>query len=158
MTGTRGVTGRRGPQGLLDLSLVALIGMGTGCLTTPSLADGQVTSCGSTGITGQVNPDLRKIDVAGGLVVLSPGRITTITACFYRDLERSNERAAVSWSVSEPGVVSLSPAIGPSTNVTAIAVGQTKIRALITGVTVEISAVVCPTGGCPPSLLPGLRP
>jgi len=85
-------------------------------------------------------------------VALSPGRTAMITACFYRDLERPNERAAVSWSVSEPGVVSLSPVTGSSTTVTALAVGQTRIRALITGVTVEISAVVCPSGGCPPSL------
>jgi len=99
-----------------------------------------------------VNPEFRAIIGAGGGVALSPGRTAMITACFYRDLERPNERAAVSWSVSEPGVVSLSPVTGSSTTVTALAVGQTRIRALITGVTVEISAVVCPSGGCPPSL------
>ncbi len=134
---------------LLGLSFVAFASTGMGCLATPSRTDGQVTSCGSTGIVGQVNPQLRSIGGVAGGVALSPGRTATITACFYRDLERANERAAVSWSVSEPGVVGLSPTTGPSTNVTALAVGQTSIRALITGVTVEISAVVCPTGGCP---------
>ena len=135
----------------LGVSIAIFATTGVGCFATPSFTDGEVTSCGSTGIVGQVNPEFRKIDVAGGLVVLSPGRTATIAACFYRDGERSSERAAVSWSVSEPGVVSLSPVTGPSTNVIAVAVGQTRIRAVITGVTVEISAVVCPTGGCPPS-------
>ena len=145
-------TYRKGSPSTAFLLAAGFVTLETACVTTPSLTDGQVTSCGSTSIVGQVNPEFRAIFGAGGLVVLSPGRTATITACFYRDLERSDERAAVSWSVNDLGIVSLSPATGPSTNVTALAVGQTKIPALITGVIVEISAVVCPSGGCPPSL------
>ena len=151
MTSAEGICVSPLMRAFTHLCFWALLVQTTGCLTTPSLTDGQATSCGSTSIVSYVNPDFRKIDVAGGLVVLSPGRTQTITACFYRDLERSKERDAITWSVRDSGVVSLSPTTGPSTNVTALAVGETKIRAVITGVVVEISAVVCPTGGCAPS-------
>jgi hypothetical protein len=138
--------------------LVAVAGSaGTACLTSPSKkSDGELTSCGGSGVVGQggssggVAPDFRSITGVGGGVTLSVGRTAQLTTCFYRDLDRPQERAAIVWSVSDPTLASVSPSTGPSTTVTGLAYGKTRIRALITGVTVENFVVICDATGCPP--------
>jgi Flp pilus assembly secretin CpaC len=75
----------------------------------------------------------------------------TLSVCFYRDLERPAERAAISWSVADPSVARVTPMTGPRVTVTGLAFGKTKVRALVTGVTVEVPAIVCDaSGACPP--------
>jgi len=128
------------------------------CMTGPSSDDDiKATSCGaSEGNVGTINPfpavdpNERRITGTGGGVTLSVGQTVQLGTCFFRDLKRPEERAAIAWSLADPGIANVSPSTGPTTTVTGLAYGKTKVRALITGVTVQVFAVVCDSTGCPP--------
>lgn len=131
--------------------IAGLVSVTAGCgWTGPSLSDAKATSCGSTGIVGQVGRDVRHISPP--VATISVGRTTTFSACFYRDLDRPTDRAAISWSIVDPSVAGVAPATGPSVTVTGLAFGETKLRALITGVSLDVPVIVCDARGtCPPS-------
>lgn len=137
-------------QPLGPLICVLLAGAQAACPTTPSIPDNKATSCGSANLAGGVAVDPRLAVINEGGVTLSVGRSEKRAACFYRDLQHPSERQAITWSSLDPSIASVSPSMGPETTVTGVSFGKTKIRALITGVPVEVFAVVCEDGRCPP--------
>jgi Big-like domain-containing protein len=120
------------------------------CGTSPSVPDHEATSCGSANLAGGLQVDPRLAVINEGGVTVSVGGSEKRSACFYRDLRRPSDRQAITWSSLDPSVASVSPSTGPETTVAGVSFGKTKIRALITGMSVEVFAVVCEAGRCPP--------
>ena len=108
----------------LRVLAVGLLGPTGGCGTGPSLSEADATSCRTTGILGEGGRDFRDIDPPGGTVLV--GRTMTLSVCFYRDLERPAERAAISWSVLDPRIARVTPMTGPAVTVTGLAFGRRK--------------------------------
>jgi hypothetical protein len=72
-------------------------------------------------------------------------------ACFYRDLARPADRAAVTWISLDPSIATVDPARGPTTVVKGHRAGRTVVVAVITGLRREAAVTVCNTvRDCPP--------
>ncbi len=126
-------------------ALLVTLASALGCETPVDLAS--KTSCGSFWST----PPEGQPTVLPPFVTVNAGiGSDELFACFYGDEARHEERAAIRWSVDDPSIASLSPVVGPRTEVTGLRFGRTTARALITGVSVPASIYVCELErGCP---------
>lgn len=78
-------------------------------------------------------------------------RSRSLQACFYRDLARPADRAAVTWMSLDPSIATVDPARGPTTVVKGHRAGRTVVVAVITGLRREAAVTVCNTvRDCPP--------
>ena len=142
----RGMPGKRWRSGVTRWALLVTLASALGCETPVDLAT--KTSCGSFWSTP---PEGQPTVLPPGVTVNAGIGSDELFACFYGDEARHEERAAIRWSVDDPSIASLSPMVGPRTEVTGLRFGRTTARALITGVSVPANIYVCETErGCPP--------
>lgn len=114
--------------------------------TQPTVSDKDATSCpGDILGIGSPAPTLR--DIIPRPVFVFTGGTAVIDACFYRDKTRPADRAEITWSIADTTFATLNPQTGPTTTVSGKAVGSTTITAVITGVAVTTSLIVCAPGG-----------
>ncbi len=140
------VPGRRCRSAVARWVLLLTLASALGCETPVDLAD--KTSCGSFWSTP---PEGQPTVLPPGVTVNAGIGSAELFACFYGDEARHEERAAIRWSVDDPSIATLSPMVGPRTEVTGLRFGRTTARALITGVSVPANIYVCEIErGCPP--------
>lgn len=123
----------------------------SGCLVGPS-DDHLTNSCFEPVLGKYPNPDRPYIYPNRALIWLDGITQTArLDACFYRDLARPKEQAAVTWMSLDPSIATVEPARGPTTVVKGHRAGRTVVVAVITGIRDEAPVTVCNTlWDCPP--------
>ena len=133
-----------------------VFGMGTtGCAphpTAPSgISDEAATSCTAGGpgtILHSPAPEFRQIIPSP--ILINAGSSATLRVCFFRDKEKPDVAAATQWTSANPGIASVSPAVGATTVLTGRAFGSTALTAIINGAAETTLVAVCEPGGrCP---------
>ncbi len=146
---TRGIRMSRRCAALLSLSVLACT---MGCAVTPSdsgASDRNATSCiVFDALNGQVSPDpnFRQIVALASTLFVLVGQSTEARACFFRDIVRPAEQAAITWTVADASIATVAPAAGPVVRIFGQRSGRTTLTALITGVPVSVVLFVCPPG------------
>lgn len=123
----------------------------SGCPTGLSDDDRESNSCFDGFLGSPPDPRNPYAFPHSVLIFLDVGdRSDTLEACFYRDLARPEERAAVTWLSLDPSIATVEPARGPTTVVTGHRFGRTTVVAVITGIRDEVPVSVCNRlGDCP---------
>ena len=125
-----------------------LAGATISCTASPTrpsgISDAAATSCTAGGpgtVFHDPAPEFRQI--IPDVILLNLGSSTSVRVCFFRDTERPDIAAATTWSIGDPAVASVSPAVGATTTVTARAVGTTTLTAVVNGAPVTGVISVC---------------
>jgi hypothetical protein len=128
------------------LCVLGLGFLGAAACENEVLSDVEATSCGSFYyVPAPSSPTV----IPARVQVTAGGGGNPLRACFYRDKEREAEAQAIAWTSLDPSIATVSPATGPETLVRGVRFGMTTVRAVITGVPVDATVVVCEGGRCP---------